>query len=124
MISDEGFDGLVIKNRTKNINTISVKGRVSKLGIGIEEALVEADSGVSINKFAEFLTSQDLTTSGLHDIQGSIGGNIFINRFLQLLVKSIKVLDLDSEVEEIEADNVSVKKHIILSAVFKVMAKG
>ena len=38
MISDNGFEGLVIKNRTKNIQTISVKGKVSKLGIGIEEA--------------------------------------------------------------------------------------
>lgn len=123
MISDLGFDGLVIKNRTKNINTISVKGRVSKLGIGIEEALIEADSGVSMNKFVEFLTSQDLTTSGLEGIPGSIGGNILINRFLQMLTKSIKVLDLDSDVEEIEADNVRAKKHVILSAVFKVMAK-
>src|SRR3989344_443198 len=47
MISDAGFPGLVIKNRTKNITTISVKGKVSKVGIGVEEALIEVDSGVS-----------------------------------------------------------------------------
>src|SRR3989344_3649977 len=48
MLSDKGFDGLVIKNRTKNIQTISVKGKVTRLGIGVEEALVEVDSGVSL----------------------------------------------------------------------------
>ena len=55
LISDHGFAGLVIKNRTKNIKTVSVKGKVSKFGIGVEEALVEVDSGVSISKFCEYL---------------------------------------------------------------------
>src|SRR3990172_3378489 len=41
MISDLGFDGLVIKNRTKNIQTVSVKGKVTKFGIGVDEALIE-----------------------------------------------------------------------------------
>src|SRR5687768_17554437 len=45
MISDAGFNGLVIKNRTKNFHIVSVKGKVSKFGIGIEEALVEVESG-------------------------------------------------------------------------------
>lgn len=123
MISYEAFDGLVIKNRTKNISTISVKGKVSKVGIGIEEALVEVDSGVSINKFVEYLTSQGLSTEGLQSIPGSIGGNILINRFLQMLAKSIKVLDSSCEVEEIEASILRAKLHIILSVVFKIKAK-
>ncbi len=53
LISDSGFDGLVIKNRTKEIHTVSVKGKVTKFGIGVEEAAVEVSSGVSINKFIE-----------------------------------------------------------------------
>ena len=124
MMSDVGFDGLVIKNRTKNIQTVSVKGKVTKFGIGVEEALVEVEGGVSINKFCEYLDSQGLKSSEFSQIPGSIGGNLFLNKFLQSKVKSIKVLDLVSEVEEIPADILGLKKHIILSAVFKVKAKN
>ncbi len=124
MISDQGFDGLVIKNRTKNIQTISVKGKVSRLGIGVEEALIEVESGVSMNKLAEDLDTQNLLSDGLKGISGSIGGNLFISAFLQNMAKSIKVLDQDSKVEEIEPGTLSPKRHIILSAVFKVKAKN
>ena len=123
MISDGGFDGLVIKNRTKNIQTISVKGKVSKFGIGIEEALIEVESGVSMKKFAEFLDSQNLLSYDFSNLPGSIGGNLFVNNFLQRSVKSIKVLDLKSNTWDIEHKELSLKKHIILSAIFRVKAK-
>ncbi len=123
MFSDNGFDGLVIKNRTKYIKTISVKGKVTKSGIGVEEALVEVDSGVSVNKFIEFLQSQKLQFEEFEGTPGSIGGNLFLSRFLQMSVKSIKVLDSESEIEEISIGELSAKKHIIISAVFKVKAK-
>lgn len=123
MISEAGFDGLVIKNRTKNIQTISVKGKVTKFGIDVEEALIEVDSGVSINKFVEYLQSQKLSYEGFSGIPGSVGGNLFLSNFLQKAAKSIKVLDSDDSIEEISADILSPKRHIILSAVFKVKAK-
>ncbi len=124
MISDVGFDGLVIKNRTKNIKTISLKGKVTKFGIGVEEALIEVDSGVSISKFAQFLESQNLLNEGFLGLPGTIGGNLFLSRFLQNLAKSIKVIDSSLEIDEISADSLSLKKHIILSAVFKVKARN
>ena len=124
MLSDKGFDGVVVKNRTKNIQVLSIKGKVSKLGIGIEEAMVEVDSGVSINKLVEFLDSQGLFTEGFKNLSGSIGGNLFLNFFLQSKVKSIKVLDSESDILEIESNDLSLKKHIILSAVFKIKAKS
>lgn len=123
MISDLGFDGLVIKNRTKNIQTVSVKGKVTKVGIGVEEALVEVESGVSIKSFVEYLNSQGLEASGFDDIPGSIGGNLLLNRFLQNCTKSIKVLDLKSEIEQINISSLSLKNHIILSAVFRIKAR-
>ncbi len=123
IISDNGFNGLVIKVRSKNIKTVSVKGKVSKFGIGVEEALVEVDSGVSMNKFREYLESQNLEIGDFANIPGSIGGNLFLSRFLQTQVKSIKVLDLESEAQEISAEALSPKKHIILSAVFRIKAK-
>lgn len=123
MISDAGYEGLAIKNRTKEIQILSVKGKVTKIGIGVEEALVEVDSGVSINKFCEYLDSQKLDSRGFSGIPGSIGGNIFWNRFLQTSVKSIKILDQTSESLQIRADELSPKRHIVLSAVFKIKAK-
>lgn len=123
MISDLGFPGLVIKNRTKNIKTVSVKGKVSKFGIGVEEALIEIDSGVSMIKFCEYLDSQGLLSVEFIHMPGSIGGNLFLSAALQSKVKSIKVLDSDSEVDEISAESLSPKKHIILSAVFRIKAK-
>lgn len=123
MISDLGFLGLVIKNRTKNIQTVSVKGKVTKFGIGVEEAIVEAESGVSIKSFVEYLRSQGLETLDFIDMPGSIGGNLFLNRFLQNHIKSIKVLDLNMEVKQIDVETLSQKEHIILSAVFKIKAK-
>ncbi|OGE26174.1 hypothetical protein A3C26_01470 [Candidatus Daviesbacteria bacterium RIFCSPHIGHO2_02_FULL_39_12] len=122
MMSDMGFEGLVIKNRTKNIQTVSVKGKVTKFGIGVEEALVEVEAGVSVSRFCEYLSNQGLSTGDMEGIPGSIGGNLFLNRFLQRLVKSIKVLDLDSEITQIGSDDLNFKRHIIISAVLKVKA--
>lgn len=123
MISEAGFSGLVIKNRTKNIQIVSVKGKVTKSGIGVEEALIEVDSGVSISKFVDYLNTENLASEKFMGIPGSIGGSLFLSKFLQLSVKSIKVLDLDSKIDEISAFELNAKKHIILSAVFKVRAK-
>lgn len=122
LISDLGFNGLVVKNRTKNIQTVSVKGKVTKFGIGVEEALIGVESGVSINKFVEYLNSQNLETSDF-TMFGSIGGSLFLSRFLQSKAKSIKVLDLKSQTSQINVETLSLKKHIILSAVFKIKAK-
>lgn len=122
-MSDLGFNGLVIKNRTKEIKTLSVKGKVTKFGIGVDEALIEVDSGVSIKKWIEYLDSQNLESLEFGSIPGSIGGNLFISRFLQNRVKSIKVLDSKSEIKEISVETLSPKGHIILSAVFRIKAK-
>lgn len=123
LISDLGFDGLVIKNRTKKMTIVSVKGKVSKFGIGIEEALVEAESGVSMKKFSEFLEEQGLQSYDFSHLSGSLGGNLLINNFLQSKTKSIKVLDLKSDIWDIEPKELSLKKHMILSSVFRIKAK-
>ena len=123
MISDVGFDGLVIKNRTRNIQTISVKGKVSRGGIGVDEAVIEADSGISIAKFVEYLEANNLASSEFINLPGSIGGNLFISKILQNRAKSIKVLDSNLEVEEIQPSELSLRKHIILSAIFKIKSK-
>lgn len=124
MISDRGFDGLMIKNRTRSIQTVSVKGKVTKFGIGVEEVLIEADSGVSINKFLEYLNSQNLETADFEGIPGSIGGNLFFSKSLQSHTKSIKILDKESAVMKVNSGILRPKEHIIISAVLKIKAKS
>ncbi len=119
MISDQGFNGVVIKNRTSGVVIKGIKGKVSKDGLGVDEALVEAESGTSVVKLVEFLKKQSLIYQDLEGVNGTIGGNLFLNADLQKRVKSIRVLDEFSDIEEINIDRLNPKKQIILSVVFK-----
>lgn len=123
MVSDYGFNGLVIKNRTKNIVVLGVKGKVSNKGIGVDEAFVKADSGVGLSTLVDFLDKQNLQSEDIAGIPGTVGGNLFINPDLQSRVKNIKVINQETEEEEIEAKDLSLSKHIILSAVFRFKSK-
>jgi UDP-N-acetylmuramate dehydrogenase len=123
MISDKGFNGVVVKNRTTGTKIVGVKGKVSKTGIGVDEAMIEAESGLSISGLLEFLEKQGLDGGQLVGLPGSIGGNLAINAALQEKSQGIKVIE-DGEVIEIKAPELSLRKHIILSAVFKFKAKN
>lgn len=123
MMSDKGFDGVMIKNRTKNVAVIGIKGKVSKLGIGVDEALIEVDAGVSITKLIEFSDHQGLQTSELQNIPGTVGGNLFLNRFLQDRAQSIRIINKHTDIEEISVAELKLREHIILSAVFKFKSK-
>lgn len=80
LISDTGFDGLVIKNRANNI---SVKGKKGKIVAGLridEGVLVEAESGVTLVQLCRF--TFDAGFSGLeflYAIPGTVGGALKIN---------------------------------------------
>lgn len=119
MISDNGFDGIIIKNRTKNIAVVGVKGKVTKSGVGVEEALVEVESGISMAGLVEFLRKQKLLADDILNFPGSVGGNLFINANLQKKCKNIKVINQDTEIEQIDVKELSLRKHIILSAVME-----
>ncbi|MDO8619095.1 MAG: FAD-binding protein [Candidatus Daviesbacteria bacterium] len=124
MLSESGFDGVVIKNRTQNIKITSIKGKVSKIGVGVESVLLETEGGVIIVKFVEFLKKQGLIYAEFVGLSGSIGGNIFINRTLQEKTESIKVLNLDGEVEIIPVTELNLRKHIVISVILKIKAQS
>lgn len=123
VIADQGFEGVIIKNRTQSIKIISIKGKVGQKGLGVESVLIEVDSGVIVSKFVEFLTKQGLECEEFKNVTGSIGGNIFINRSLQEKCERIKALNLDSDIEIIQAGDLNLRKHIVLSVVLKIKAK-
>lgn len=115
---------LVIKNRTGSIKIGGIKGAVSKEGIGIKEALLEVDSGVSINKLNEYLESQKLKKfQGSSSTAGTIGGSFFFDLDLQSITQKIKVWQ-DGDTFDLEPFNVNIREHVILSLVLQVKAQN
>lgn len=123
IISGDGFKGMMIKNRTGNVKIVSIKGKVSKEGVGVDLALVEVDAGLSIKSFCEFLDKQGLVSEEFNGLPGSIGGNIFLNKNLQDRVEKIKVLNEDDEIETIKSSQLKLHNQIVLSVVLKIKAK-
>lgn len=119
LISENGFDGVAIKNRTSKMTVVGVKGKIQNRGVGVDEALIEVDSGVLVSKLVEFLKGHGLTFEQLENTSGTLGGNLFLNKDLLQICQSVKVIDEDGEIEDIEKNELSLRKHIILSAVFK-----
>lgn len=123
-ISDKGFEGMIIKNRTGNVSVVGVKGKVVRSGLGVREALVEADSGVSVKKLAQFIKDQGLECVEIEKIPGTIGGNLFFNKSLQEKLKSAKVLNRDGLEYKLQARDLNFNRHIILSGIFSFKAKA
>jgi FAD/FMN-containing dehydrogenase len=69
--------GLIVKNRTSNIKVSGVKGKVGAHGIGVEEALVEADSGISLGRLNKFLEQQNLLPLYFNSpAEATLGGSL------------------------------------------------
>lgn len=117
---NQRHEGLVIKNRTGSIKISGVKGKVGRHGLGIEEAMVEADSGVSIGKLNGFLGEQKLEALNCKSAADStLGGSIFFDPEIKLMSTNIKVWEkgdvVDKNITELKR-----KSDTILSVTFKV----
>lgn len=120
-LSQKYFPGLVIKNRSDNIRVFGIRGKVSSLGIGVEEAMIESDSGVSLSKLSEFLKQQNLMGfDGIAD-QGTLGG-MLADRPGLAFPEKVKIIGSDGQVQTKELDQLK-KGEIILSAIFKLKAR-
>lgn len=122
LVSEQPINSLVIKNRTSRIKMAGVKGRVDKEGLGVEEALVEVDSGVSVGKLNSYLISQKLEEiTGFSSLHSTIGGALFLDKALRERIQSIKIWE-ESIVSDIGVEELRNKDQIILSAIFKFKA--
>lgn len=122
-LSKDGFLGMVIKNRSDNLKVAGVKGKVSRGGIGIEEALIEADSGVSLRRLAEFGDSQKLTGfEGLQVSPGTIGGSLLINDLLISKCHQVEIMDRKGEVKKKNIGELK-SEEVILTVIFKLKSK-
>lgn len=120
-LSLQGFSGLVIKNAASNLKIAGIKGKISQKGLGVEEALLEAQSGATLQALAQFCKQQKLTgLEAFGNIPGSVGGSLFYMPTLQAKCQTIKILEKEAQSEitpnELKRDD------LILSAVFKLKA--
>ncbi len=117
------FNGIVIKNRSDNLKIFGIKGRISKQGLGISEAFIEADSGASLQAVAEYAKKQTLV--GLEDIAktpGTIGGSIHTNSNLRTQVYQVDILNSKAQIKSALLNEIQ-RDDIILSVSFKLKSK-
>src|SRR3989344_5889581 len=85
LVSDKGFDGLVIKNQAFGVKLVGIKGTIGKTGRGIKNALIWSASGTLMNQLARFTIDQGL--SGLEfllSVPGTVGGGLKINAHFEV----------------------------------------
>lgn len=85
LVSDFGFDGLVIKNRASGVKLVGLKGTYGKQGRGVKAALVWAASGTLMNQLARFTLDESLEgLEFLLSVPGTVGGGIKINAHFEV----------------------------------------
>ncbi len=80
LVTDAGFRGLVIKNKTSGIQLKGFAGGVENGKLDLKEAIVQADSGVPANLLIRYTLDQGL--QGLEDmlgLPGTVGGAVYNN---------------------------------------------
>lgn len=76
LVSDKGFRGLVIKNRTGGIRILRYRGKVGRGG----DVLIEVESGVSLNRLVRWTIEEGLAGLELFlSIPGTVGGAVRMN---------------------------------------------
>ena len=118
-IAKSGFPGLMIKNRSDNIKLFGIKGKVDKSGLGVEEASIEVDSGVSLNRLGNYAKQQKLKgVETVCDLTGTVGGNLYINPELKRISNQIKVLT-KTRTPDIKTSDQVKREDIIISVVVR-----
>ncbi len=80
LVTESGFRGLVIKNRTVGIQLKGFAGGVEKGKVDLKEAIVQADSGVPANMLIRYTLEEGL--AGLEEflgLPGTVGGAVYNN---------------------------------------------
>lgn len=106
LISDAGFHGLVIKNKTAGIQLKGFAGGVAKGKLDLKEAIVQADSGVPANLLIRYTLDQGL--SGLEEmlgLPGSVGGGVYnnshhLNKLWGDHIIEVQVIDLEGKIKK------------------------
>lgn len=85
LVSDKGFDGLVIKNRSDGVKLVGIKGTIGKNGQTVKNALIWTGSGTPMNQLARFTIDQGLEgLEFLLSVPGTVGGGLKINAHFEV----------------------------------------
>lgn len=123
-ISSTGMAGFIIKNRSDSLKIFGVKGKVSRSGIGIEEAFLEADSGISTAGLTSYIRQQGLLEPDvLNSMSGSLGGCFYVYPAIREISDQVKVLTRGGALKTKQANQIA-KDDIIISVVFKLRARN
>lgn len=134
LVSDEGFPGLIIKNRSKKIKILGYQGRIQKTQRTINKLFIEVESGVLMNTLVRYTIEEGF--SGLEvflGLPGTVGGALYINahfkdNFVGDCLEGADILDKKWEVRKVNNsyfrfsyDQSVLQKsgEIVLSAIFK-----
>lgn len=106
LVSDRGFDGLVIKNKLNNIKIVAYSGKFPRRFSEkkIKNVFIEAESGVLTNRLVRYSIEEEL--EGLEEflgLPGTIGGGINVNahwqnKFISDWVVEKKYLENDDNI--------------------------
>lgn len=107
LVSDQGFPGLVIKNKSSKIKILGYQGKIQKFKPEIDKLFIEVDSGVPTNTLVRYTIGEGL--AGLEEflgLPGTVGGAIFINahfqdKFVGDYLEKATVLDKAGESKEV-----------------------
>ncbi len=106
IVTDAGYRGLVIKNKTSQIQIKGFAGGVEKGKLDLKEAIVQADSGVPANLLIRYTLDQGL--AGLEDmlgLPGSVGGAVYNNshhlgKLFGDYIIEVELLDLEGKIKK------------------------
>lgn len=139
LVSDKGFDGLVVKNRADGIKLVGIKGTIGKTGRGVKSALIWTGSGTLMNQLARFSIDQGMEgLEFLLSVPGTVGGGVKINAHFEVErgdflgerlssaalfnPKTGEVKTVDHKYFEFDYDHSKIQQtgEIVLEAIFKV----
>lgn len=85
LVSDKGFEGLVLKNKADDVRLVGIKGTLSKEGKNVNSALISATSGTLMNRLARYSIDQGLDgLEFLLSVPGTVGGGLKINAHFEV----------------------------------------
>lgn len=136
IVSDKGIEGLTVKNNCRRFEVQGMVGRVTNQKVGVDSALIFAESGVIMNQLVRFAIDEGL--EGLEyqlGLPGTVGGGICMNSnfpkenaFVGDCLYRAKILNRDGEVKDVErsyfhfaydASYLQESGEIVLSVLFK-----
>lgn len=114
------IDGLIIKNRTHQIKISGIKGKFVIGSMGIDQVLLEIDSGVSLKELKEYFEKGKLVQPIFSSNENFTIGEVLATEFgIQGMIENIKVWE-KGVIEEVNILEFNPKKQIILSIVVRV----